>query len=73
MPIRPEDFPQWLAGRATRRIDAQTHRAGIVQMMDWLIGPQASATIRARAAASAIGRPAAQSTPSRHDAELAAA
>jgi hypothetical protein len=71
MPIRPEDFPRWLADRATRRIDAHTHRVAVVQMIDWLIGRHASAAMRARAMGSAADRPADAHAASRREAELA--
>ena len=56
MTVRPETYPQWLAGRAAQRVDAHTHRQHIVQTIEWMIGPRAAAASRDRVEAYAAVR-----------------
>jgi hypothetical protein len=54
MTVRPENYPQWLAGRAAQRVDAHAHRQHIMQTIEWMIGARAARALRNRAEAYAV-------------------
>jgi hypothetical protein len=43
--VTAEDFPRWLARKASRRLSPADHRKAVVEMIDWLIGPTAGSTV----------------------------